>query len=73
MFQRILIPLDVAQKNQPALSAATELARERKATMLVLHVIERIEDVPEVNALGAEGSGNDAVVAVWTGLLSNGS
>ena len=47
MFQRILVPLDVAQKNQSALSAATELARERKGTMLLLHVIERIEHVPE--------------------------
>lgn len=47
MFQRILVPLDVAQKNQPVLSAAAEMARQRKATILLLHVIERIEHVPE--------------------------
>jgi nucleotide-binding universal stress UspA family protein len=47
MFQRILVPLDVAQKNQTALSAAAEMARQHKATILLLHVIERIEHVPE--------------------------
>lgn len=47
MFQRILVPIDVSKKNQPALAAAGELAREHKAAMLLLHVIERIEHVPE--------------------------
>lgn len=47
MFQRILVPLDVVQKNQTAMSAATEMAREHKAAILLLHVIERIEHVPE--------------------------
>ncbi len=32
MFQRILIPVDLAQKNQPALAAAAEIARQNKAT-----------------------------------------
>ena len=47
MFQQILVPLDIAKKNQPALSAAAEMARQHKATVLLLHVIERIEHVPE--------------------------
>lgn len=47
MFQRILVPLDVAQKNQSALTAAAELARQNKSTILLLHVIERIEHVPD--------------------------
>lgn len=47
MFQRILVPLDIAQKNQPALAAAAELARQNKATILLMHVIERIEHVPD--------------------------
>ena len=47
MFQRILVPLDIAQKNQPALAAAAELARQNKAAILLLHVIERIEHVPD--------------------------
>ena len=47
MFQRILVPLDIAQKNQTALSAASEMARQHQATILLLHVIERIEHVPD--------------------------
>ena len=47
MFQRILVPLDIAQKNQSALVAAVEMARQNKAAILLLHVIERIEHVPD--------------------------
>ena len=47
VFQRILVPLDLAQKNQAALATAAEMAREHKATILLLHVTERIEHVPE--------------------------
>lgn len=47
MFRRILVPLDIAQKNQPALAAAAELARQNESTVLLLHVIERIELVPD--------------------------
>ena len=47
MFQRILVPVDLSKKNQPALSASAEMAREHKAAILLLHVIERIEHVPE--------------------------
>ena len=47
MFQKILVPLDVAKKNQPALAAAAEVARQHRGTILLLHVIERIEHVPE--------------------------
>ena len=47
MFQRILVPVDLAEKNQSALTAAAEVARQNKATILLLHVIERIEHVPD--------------------------
>ena len=47
MFQRILVPLDIAQKNQSALVVAAEMARQNKAMILLLHVIERIEHVPD--------------------------
>lgn len=47
MFQRILVPVDLAEKNQSALTAAAETARQNKATILLLHVIERIEHVPD--------------------------
>ena len=47
VFQRILVPLDLAQKNQSALASAAEMAHQHQATILLLHVIERIEHVPE--------------------------
>ena len=47
MFQRILIPLDIAQKNPAVLATAAEMARQNKATVSLLHVIERIEHVPD--------------------------
>ena len=47
MFQRILVPLDIAQKNQAALAVAAEMARPDKATVLLLHVIEQIELLPD--------------------------
>lgn len=47
MFQRILVPLDLAQKNQTALAVAAEMARPNKALILLLHVIERIVHVPD--------------------------
>lgn len=47
MFQRILVPVDLAEKNQSALTTAAEMARQNKGTILLLHVIERIEHVPD--------------------------
>ena len=47
MFRRILVPLDVARKNQLALSAAAEMARLHRGEILLLHVIERIELLPD--------------------------
>ena len=47
MFQRILVPLDIAQKNQAALTVAAKMARPDKATILLLHVIEQIELLPD--------------------------
>lgn len=47
MFQRILVPLDIAQKNQAALAVAAQMARPDKATILLLHVIEQIELLPD--------------------------
>lgn len=47
MFQRILIPLDLAANNQAVLATAATLAREHNGNVLLLHVIERIEHVSE--------------------------
>ena len=47
MFRRILVPLDLAEKNLTVLSAAAEIVRQHAAAILLLHVIERIEHVPD--------------------------
>ena len=45
MFKRILVAVDLTEKNKKAVAAARELAREGTEVTL-LHVIETIEDVP---------------------------
>jgi universal stress protein A len=47
MFQRILVPVDFTPRSRRALRVVAELARERRATITLLHVIERIEFVPD--------------------------
>ena len=46
-FQHILVPLDFTPKNQAALDIAFELASQNRAFVTLLHVIERIENVPQ--------------------------
>lgn len=46
MFSRILVPVDLSDRNGAALDAVSELARASGGTVLLLHVIEEIEDVP---------------------------
>lgn len=45
MYQKILIAVDLTEKNKQAVAAARDLAREGTEVTL-LHVIETIEDVP---------------------------
>ena len=45
MFNRILIPVDLTDKNETALAAARELVAE-SGTVVLLHVIETIADAP---------------------------
>ncbi len=47
LFKKILCPLDFDQNSLLALQVATELARERKATLDLLHVVS-IPSGPEV-------------------------
>ena len=47
MFRRILVPLDLAEKNLTVLSAAAEIVRQHDAAIMLLHVIERIEHLPD--------------------------
>ncbi|MFO0808363.1 MAG: universal stress protein [Gemmataceae bacterium] len=42
MFQKILVPLDLTEKHQPALRIAAELAQQSKGEITLLHVIEVI-------------------------------
>jgi nucleotide-binding universal stress UspA family protein len=46
MFSRILVPLDLSDRNEMAVEAATELARASGGSVLLLHLIEEIEDGP---------------------------
>jgi nucleotide-binding universal stress UspA family protein len=46
MFSRILVPVDLSDRNAPALEAASDLARAGRGSILLLHVIEEIEGVP---------------------------
>jgi nucleotide-binding universal stress UspA family protein len=42
MFQKILLPLDLADKHQAAMRAAGELARQNNGAVILLHVVELI-------------------------------
>jgi nucleotide-binding universal stress UspA family protein len=52
MFKRILVPVDFTPMNRRALRLAVELARPGKATITLMHVIERIELVPDAELRG---------------------
>ncbi len=43
LFQHILVPVDFTPKNEAALSAAEQLARQNAARLTLLHVIEFID------------------------------
>ncbi len=45
MFRRILLPVDLTDKNEAALSAAREMVAD-DGSILLLHVIETIADAP---------------------------
>jgi nucleotide-binding universal stress UspA family protein len=51
MFQRILVPVDFTRKNRRALRLAVDMARSG-GTITLLHVIERIELVPDAELGG---------------------
>lgn len=43
MFQRILVPVDLTQKNAHAVKTARDLAAESGGTVTLLHVIETLD------------------------------
>ncbi len=46
MFRRILVPIDLSEKNRIAVETAADLAQPDSTTLTLLHVIETIQDVP---------------------------
>jgi nucleotide-binding universal stress UspA family protein len=42
MFQKILLPVDLSDRHEPALTRAAELARPGEGQVILLHVIETI-------------------------------
>jgi nucleotide-binding universal stress UspA family protein len=51
-FEHILVPLDLSAQNQRALSTALQLARANGARVTLLHVIQRIADLPPADVRG---------------------
>jgi nucleotide-binding universal stress UspA family protein len=45
MFKRVLVPVDLTEKSLTAVDVAFDLARQFKAQVTLLHVIETIEHV----------------------------
>ncbi len=43
MFRRILVPVDFTAKNRRAVKTAARIAADRKASLTLLHVIERVD------------------------------
>ena len=46
MFKRILVPIDLSDRNRRTLRAALELARRGRARVTLLHVIQSVEKLP---------------------------
>jgi nucleotide-binding universal stress UspA family protein len=76
MFQRILVPVDFTPKSRRALRVAAELARQGRATITLLHVIERIELIPDSELLSfyskLEGLARRQLVAMADALSKRG-
>ena len=45
MFQRLMVPVDLTDKNIVALNIAAQIAAQNKASITLLHVIETIPDL----------------------------
>jgi universal stress protein A len=43
MFKKIMVPVDLSDKNNPALMIAAKIAQQNHAQLTFLHVIEKIE------------------------------
>jgi len=52
MFKNILVPTDLTKKSEEAFEIAISMAKDGKAMVTLLHVIERIEGAEEEEFLG---------------------
>ena len=43
MYRRILVPLDLSDRNEAALATAGRIAREQEASITLLHVVETLD------------------------------
>jgi nucleotide-binding universal stress UspA family protein len=46
MFKHILVPIDLSDRNERAIRTALALARQMRARVTLLHVIQRVPDLP---------------------------
>lgn len=46
MFKRIMIPVDLTDKNAAALAVAAKLARQNRGRVNLVHVIETVKNIP---------------------------
>jgi nucleotide-binding universal stress UspA family protein len=44
MFKRILVPIDLSDRNDRALSVALAVARQNRARVILVHVIQAVPD-----------------------------
>jgi nucleotide-binding universal stress UspA family protein len=48
MFKKILVPLDLTDKHKEALAITAELAKQSGGAVVLLHVVETIPGLPEL-------------------------
>ncbi len=60
MFRNILLPVDLTDKHEMALSTAVELARQARGQVTLLHVIEVISGLPIEEEKGFYGRLEDS-------------
>ena len=46
MFKRILVPIDLSERNERTLKTALALAQQSRARVTLLHVIQSVRDIP---------------------------
>jgi universal stress protein A len=46
MFERILVPIDLSDRNTRTIDVALDLARQNRALVTLCHVIQSVRDIP---------------------------